>query len=139
MQSKEKLKVGVIGIGHQSLEDHIPSILASNDINLVAVCDVNKEKLKSFSYEHKDVHTYQRFKDLFQSEKLDFVIIAVPHCLHQEVVKEAIKYKIHILKEKPFAISLEQAKEIKTIAEQNNVKIMLTLQRRFNPIYSTFF
>jgi len=139
MQSKEKLKVGVIGIGHQSLEDHIPSILASNDINLVAVCDVNKEKLKSFSYEHKDVHTYQRFKDLFQSEKLDFVIIAVPHYLHQEVVKEAIKYKIHILKEKPFAISLEQAKEIKTIAEQNNVKIMLTLQRRFNPIYSTFF
>lgn len=59
--------------------------------------------------------------------------------MHQEVIKEAIKYKIHILKEKPFAISLEQAKEIKKMAEQNDVKIMVTLQRRFNPIYSTFF
>lgn len=138
MQSKGKLKVGVIGLGHQSLEDHIPAIFACVDVELVAVADTDEEKLKSFSTNYKNIRTYQQFNDLFRSEKLDFVIVAVPHFLHQEIVKEAIKHKIHVLKEKPFAVSLTQAKEIKELAEQNGVKIMLTLQRRFNPIYSAF-
>ncbi len=139
MQPKKKLKVGVIGLGHQSLDDHIPAIFASTDVELVAVADVDKEKLKSFSRDHKDIHAYQQSNDLLESERLDFIIIAVPHYLHQDIVKEAIKRKIHILKEKPFAISLASAREIKELADQNDVKIMLTLQRRFNPIYFTFF
>ena len=131
--------MGVIGLGHQSLEDHIPAISASVDVDLVAVADTDEEKLKSFSTNHKNIRTYQQFNDLFKSEKLDFVIVAIPHYLHRGVITEAIKRKIHVLKEKPFAISLTEAKEIKELADQNDVKIMLTLQRRFNPIYSTFF
>lgn len=139
MQEKPRLKVGVIGLGHQSLNDHIPAIFASNDTELIAVADIDEKKLKSFSRDNKNINTYKNFKNLLKSEKLDFVIIAVPHYLHQEIVDEAIKYKVHILKEKPFAISLDQAREIKEYSEKNNVKIMLTLQRRFNPIYFTFF
>lgn len=139
MQSKEKLKVGVIGLGYQSLGDHIPAVLASLDVELVAVADIDKEKLTAFSQEHKATHIYEHFEDLLQSEKLDFVIIAVPHYLHKDIVKKAIEHKVHILKEKPFAASLAQAREIKKLAKQNKVIISLTLQRRFNPIYSTFF
>lgn len=135
----QKLKVGVIGLGHQSLEDHIPAIFASPDVELIAVADIEKEKLKAFSKESKGVHTYEHFEDLLNSEKLDFVIVAVPHYLHKDIVEKAIERKIHVLKEKPFAVSLAQAREIKRLAEQNDVKITLTLQRRFNPIYSTFF
>jgi len=139
MQPKRKLNVGIIGLGHQSLEDHIPAILASNDVELVAVSDIDEEKLKSFSRDHKTIRAHRHFGELLKTENLDFVVITVPHHLHQEIAKEAIKRKIHVLKEKPFAVSLSQAREIKEEAERNGVKIMLTLQRRFNPIYSTFF
>ncbi len=139
MQSSRKLNVGVIGLGHQSLDDHIPAILASTDVVLVAVSDIDEEKLKSFSRDHKTIRAYRHSGELFRTEKLDFVVIAVPHHMHQEMVREAIKRKIHILKEKPFAVSFSQAKKIKEEAERNGVKIMLTLQRRFNPIYFTFF
>ena len=44
--SNTKLKVGVIGLGHQSLEDHIPAIKSSPDIELVGVVETDKEKLK---------------------------------------------------------------------------------------------
>ncbi len=43
-----KLKVGIIGLGHQSLEDHIPSIKVSQDVELVGVVEIDKEKIKSF-------------------------------------------------------------------------------------------
>lgn len=139
MRNLQKLKVGVIGLGHQSLEDHIPAILASQDTELVAVADNDKEKLKTFSQQNKTIHIYEKFNNLLHSEKLDFIIIATPHFLHGDIIKEAIKRKVHILKEKPFAISLDQAKTFSKLAKGNNVKIAITLQRRFNPIYSTFF
>jgi len=137
--SNTKLKVGVIGLGHQSLEDHIPAIKSSPDIELVGVVEIDKEKLKTFLKENKNVKGYENFDDLLKDQKLDFVVIALPHYLHYEFTKKAILSKIHVLKEKPFAISLAQAKELKDLSEKNNVQIVVTLQRRFNPIYSTFF
>src|SRR3989344_715051 len=134
-----KFNVGVIGLGRQAMEDHIPAIFSSSDVQLVGVADIDQEKLASFSRKYQDVHTYGNFKDLLRLEKLDFVIVVVPHYLHKDVMQKAIQRKIHILKEKPFAVSLAEAKEILKLAEKNNVKIALTLQRRFNQIYYSFF
>jgi len=134
-----KLKVGIIGLGHQSLEDHIPAIKASQDVELVGIVEIDKEKIKSFLKDNKDAKICSNFDDLLKNQKPDFIIIAIPHYLHFEITKKAIRNKIHILKEKPFAISLTQAKELRDLANKNNVQIAVTLQRRFNPIYSTFF
>lgn len=134
-----KLKVGVIGLGHQSLEDHIPAIKNSPDVELVGIVEVDKEKVESFLKDNKDAKIYSNFDDLLKTQKPDFVIIALPHYLHFELTKKAILNKIHILKEKPFAISLSQARKLRNLANKNRVQIAVTLQRRFNPIYSTFF
>jgi len=133
------LKVGIMGLGHQSYEDHIPALRESKDAELVAVAEVDDKKLKEFLKENKNIKGYNSYKDLIKNHKLDFVIIAVPHFEHCNITKTAIENKINVLKEKPFAMSLREAMELKELAEKNNVKISVTLQRRFNPIYSTFF
>lgn len=139
MKNNDKLRVGVIGLGHQSFEDHIPAVLASRDVELVAVCDVDDEKLEQFSNQNTGIGVYKKYNDLLNNEKLDFVIIAVPHYLHSEIVKESIKCGVHVLKEKPFATSIEEARELADLSKKNKIIISLTLQRRFNPIYYTFF
>ncbi len=136
---ENKLQVGIVGLGHQSTEDHIPAVKASPDVELVAVVEVDDKKLETFLSENKDAKGYKSLDDLFKNHNLDFIVVAVPHYLHYEILKEAIWRKIHILKEKPFVVSLTQAKELNKLAQANNVQIMVTLQRRFNPIYSTFF
>jgi predicted dehydrogenase len=139
MRKHTLVRIGVVGLGHQSLEDHIPAIKACRDIEFVAVADIDEVKLKSFLAENKSINGYLSAEELFKKEKLDIVIIALPHHLHHEVTKLAISYKINVLKEKPFAISLEQGKEIRDLALKNNVHVSVTLQRRFNPIYTTLF
>jgi len=138
MENK-KMRVGIVGLGHQSLEDHIPALKESKDAEIVAVAETNKEKLENFLKENKGIKGYSCADDLIKNQKLDFVIVAIPHCKHCEVTKSCISNKIHVLKEKPFAMSLKEAVDIKKMAEKNNVQIVVTLQRRFNPIYSTFF
>lgn len=134
----KKFKTAIIGLGSQALEDHLPAIKASQDVELVGIVEIDKQKIENFLKENKEIPIYLSFDDLIKKQKVDFVIICLPHYLHYEFTKKAISNKIHVLKEKPFAISLDQAKELRDLAKKNNVQIMVTMQRRFNPIYSTF-
>lgn len=134
-----KFKVVVIGLGHQSLDDHIPALNSSQDAELIGVVETNKERLDSYLEKNKHIKGYNNIDDFLKyQQNIDFAIIAVPHYLHYEITKKFITKGIHVLKEKPFAISLNQAKELNEIAKNNNAKIMITMQRKFNPIYSTF-
>ena len=63
-----KLKVGVVGLGHQSLEDHIPAIKTSQDIELVGVVEIDTEKIKSFSEENKNIKIYENFDELIKNQ-----------------------------------------------------------------------
>lgn len=84
------------------------------------------------------VNAYEDYRELLSKEDLDFVVVATPHDTHKPITKEAIERGIHILKEKPFARSLEEALYLKDLAEKYNVTLMIAAQRRFNPIYTTF-
>ena len=135
---RQKLRAAIVGIGHQALEDHIPAIKNSDCAELVAICDINKEIADDMG-KKLNVKAYNDIDSLINSEKLDFIIITAPHCAHKEIIEKASQKGIHILKEKPFTTSLAEAFYIKDLSERRNIKIMTTLQRRFNPIYNSFF
>lgn len=131
-------KVGVIGLGHQATEDHIPAVIASPDTELVAVADVDPQALDRFVQQHPGVVAYADYKELLADTTIDFVIIAVPHHNHFEITKDALESGKHVLKEKPFVTTLVEGKMLEEISRQQGKEIMVTLQRRFNPIYTTF-
>ncbi len=135
--ANKKMRVGVIGLGKQSRDDHIPGIIDSSGAELIAVCDINPTVTDEVSQQYH-VSAYLDSEKMFDNEKLDFVIISVPHYAYQPIIESAIKHKIHIIKEKPFAIDLASAKKIAKMANDHGVKILTTVQRRFNPIFTTF-
>lgn len=74
-------------------------------------------------------------------QKIDnptIAIVALPHNEYLPVIRILAQRGIHIIKEKPFAISLEKARELFRLAKEHNVSIQVTLQRRYNPIFKTF-
>jgi predicted dehydrogenase len=75
---------------------------------------------------------------MFKAEHLDLVVVSVPHHVGRTIIEAAAEHHIHVLKEKPFATSMDEAKELAAICEQADVQLMVTLQRRFNPIYTSF-
>lgn len=133
-----KLKVAIIGLGHQAIEDHIPGILSSDLAELRAVCDSDKEKVAILSEKLK-VKGYTDHVALFANEKLDFVIIVTPHDTHAKIATDAAIKGVHVLKEKPFAQNLTEALNLESLFNTKNINLSITLQRRFNPIYTTFF
>ncbi|MBU4347185.1 Gfo/Idh/MocA family oxidoreductase [Patescibacteria group bacterium] len=139
MSNNNQFKTAVVGLGYQSHEDHLPALKNIQNIDLVAVCDKDKDKLSAFKKENKKIAVYNNIEKMLKKHQLDFAIVVLPHNEHYNVTKKLISNKIHILKEKPFAVNLKEGVEIMKLAQKNKIQIMTTLQRRYNPIYTTFF
>lgn len=137
--SGKVLNIVVIGLGHQSLEDHLPAIQESKKYNLVGVIDIDEENAEKIAKEYQTIsaQTYSELKSKIII-KIDVALVAVPHSKYLKIIKEVAADKIDIIKEKPFAISLKEASDLKDIVEENNISLFVTLQRRYNPIFKSF-
>ncbi len=131
-----KRRAAVIGLGHQAVEDHLPALLGSHRAELVAVCDSDPDILRQ-RQEALQVPGFTRAGELLDALRPDFVVVAVPHHAGREVVRECAARGVHVLKEKPFATSVSEARELAGLCRTGQVELMVTLQRRFNPIYTS--
>lgn len=132
------LNIIVIGLGHQALEDHLPAIVESNKYNLVGVVDIDRDHAIGVSEKYNTEYAVSVSEILSKLPlKPDVALIATPHSAYLEMIEELAENKINIIKEKPFATSVNEALRIIDLIKKSNVSIFVTLQRRFNPIFAS--
>ncbi|AXG77068.1 Gfo/Idh/MocA family protein [Streptomyces paludis] len=131
-----KRRAAVIGLGRQALEDHLPGLLSSGMAELVAICDSEPNVLRT-EQDVLKVPGFTRAADLLDTVRPDFVIVAVPHHAGRAVIQDCAARGVHVMKEKPFATSLSEARDLAAICAAGRVELMVTLQRRFNPLYTS--
>lgn len=126
-----KLRVGIIGCGN-IFPMHAASIFERTDAELVAVCDIKRERAdqKAEQYQCK---AYYDHRKMFAQEKLDVLHICLPHYLHAPITIEAAKNGLHILTEKPMAIEYQDAEAMIQATEEANVTLGVIFQNRYNP------
>ena len=131
----KKIKVAVIGIGN--LGQHHARIYYSMKelVNLVAIVDVDKTKIEKYKKVYPDVEFFTDYRNVI--DKIDAVSLVVPTKLHYSIAKEIILAKKHILIEKPITTTVEEAEELVSLAEQNNVILQVGHVERFNPVIQT--
>ena len=120
------LRIGLVGHGKRG-KKFIKAIGAVPRLKLVAICDINGRITEDIPV----------FKSVAEMVKIPFDvgIVCVPHDVHFEISKELLENGIHVLKEKPFARSFKEAKELQSLASKNNVKLMISTQKRFSSAY----
>lgn len=126
--SVEKIRVGVIGVGHLgSIHAKVYSKL--DNIKLVGVCDCNLERSIEIG---KKFHTasFSDYEELFG--KVDAASIVVPTSLHYTIAKQFLEHKIHVLIEKPITKTLSEAGELIDIARENKLTLQVGHIERFN-------
>lgn len=125
-----KIKFALIGCGRIA-ERHAVHI--KNYGELVAVCDVLKEKATLFADKY-NVKAYTDIEELLQNEKeADVVVVCTPNGLHAAHSIKALRAGFHVLCEKPMAISVQDCKHMIAEAERANRSLFAIKQNRFNP------
>lgn len=124
----DKLKVGVVGVGHLGAF-HTKVYSRLKNVKLVGVCDCNLERSLEIGKKYKTA-SYSDYEDLF--DKVEAVSIAVPTSLHYNVAKDFLNHNINVLIEKPITKTLSEADELIEIAKNKKLIIQVGHIERFN-------
>ncbi len=128
-----KLRAAVIGVGYLG-QYHAEKYHQLPAVELVAVCDTDAHACHKIG-QKLGVKTLSDYREL--AESVDLVSIATPTHCHHEVASFFIAHGVHVLLEKPIAISLSQADALIELAERHQVILQIGHLERFNPAFVT--
>ncbi len=124
--------MAVIGVGALG-EKHARIYKNLENIELLAVCDIDKDKASNLA---RELQTKAIFDYKAQLDKtIDAVSICVPTKLHYETAKFFLNNSIHTLVEKPFTNTIIQADELIKIAKNKKLVLQVGHIERFNSAY----
>ena len=130
LENNKKLRVGVIGCGRISVM-HFVSIGSIDEVELVACCDIKKERADAAAKEY-GVKAYTSYEEMLDTENLDAVHLCLPHHLHCKVAIAAFERGVHVLTEKPMDIDYASAENAVKRAKELGVTFGVIFQCRYN-------
>ncbi len=124
----DKLKWGIIGCGVIA-PWHADSVVDSEYADLVAVCDIDVDKGEAFAEKYSAAF-YEDYKQMLAQGGVDVVSICTPSGLHSEMAIAAAEAGVHVVCEKPMAITVPQIDAMMAAVEKAGIKLEVIFQRR---------
>jgi predicted dehydrogenase len=132
---KTKIRYAVVGLGWIAQEAVLPAFKnAMENSELTAFVSDDRTKLKELGERYRVVHqfSYKDYDRCLESGLIDAVFIALPNSMHHEYAVRAAQAGIHVLCEKPFAVSSQECQDIIAEAKRNKVKLMVAYRLHFD-------
>lgn len=129
-----KIRYAVVGLGYIAQAAVLPAFEhASKNSELTALVSDDPTKLKKLSKKYGVEHTYsyKEYDDCLASDRIDAVYIALPNNLHREYTVRAARAAVHVLCEKPMAITEQECEAMIRAADDNGVKLMIAYRLHF--------
>jgi len=131
-QSKSsKIRYAVVGLGHIAQVAVLPAFRNSKNSELVAIVSGEAEKREKLGKKYRLDHVYSYEEYDRALSEVDAVYIAVPNHLHREYAVRAANAGVHVLCEKPMAVTEEECRAMIDAAEQNQAKLMIAYRLHF--------
>lgn len=127
-----KLRCGVIGLGMG--RGHIQGYQTHPACEMVAVADVNAERLAKAKEELKIPEVYATAEEMLAKAKLDVVSVVTPNKFHAPLTIAAIEAGCHVLCDKPMAMNLAEAEAMKAAADKHQKTLAINFSYRFSPM-----
>lgn len=128
------IRVGMIGAGSHANKVHYPSISSIKEAEIVAICDVNRDRLQVTAEKYGIKNRYTDHREMLDREELDAVyVIMPPHQLY-DIVVDCLKDNLNVFIEKPPGVTANQTRSLAWFAEKHGCKTMVGFNRRFIPL-----
>lgn len=111
----------------------IPAIRASKRGELAAVASRSPEKAVVYSEKWEIPHAFGSYEEMLSSGLVDVVYISLPNHLHAEWSIKAMEYEVHVLCEKPFALTLEEVDAMTAASEKHQRVLAEAFMYRHHP------
>ena len=129
--ANERLNVGVIGVAGRGGAN----LAAMGGENVVAVCDVDSNRLAGAKQRHPQATDYRDYRKLLERKDLDAVVVSTPDHHHAPATLRALRAGFHVYCEKPLTHSVEEAKLVAAEAKKQGVATQMGTQNHEHPGY----
>ncbi|MHB1179138.1 MAG: Gfo/Idh/MocA family oxidoreductase [Daejeonella sp.] len=108
---------------------HAPFVNFHRGFTFKGVFEHNNKRVQA---DYPNVQSYDSLQEVLDDQEIELVIVNTPSFLHSEHTKQALLAGKHVLVEKPFAATVEEAAELFELGRKVNRKIMIYQNRRFS-------
>ncbi len=143
------LRIGLIGLGFMGnthLENYMRLEQEGQPVQVVALCDMDPAKLQGpatagnietvgGAIDFSRFNRYASVEEMLASEQLDAVDITLPTFLHEQISVQCLNHGLHVLCEKPMALTPEACDNMIAAADRNGKQLMVGQCLRFWPAY----
>jgi predicted dehydrogenase len=129
------LRVGLAGLGYAGATLHAPLITATPGLDLVAVASHNPLRVEATL--GPQVQVMPQAEDLARWPGIDLLVIATPNDTHAALAEAALRAGKHVVVDKPFALSAEQAAPLLHLAQQAGCLLSVFHNRRWDADFLT--
>jgi predicted dehydrogenase len=132
---KRTIRYGVVGLGHIAQVAVIPAFAnARRNSELVAVVSGDRTKRREIARRYRGVQafTYEEFDECLRI--VDAVYIALPNSMHAEYAIRAARAGVHVLCEKPMAVTVEECRRMIAACRKAKVKLMIAYRLHFEAL-----
>jgi len=124
---RSPIRYGVVGLGHIAQVAVLPAFAHAAHSELTALISDDNTKLRELSRRYRVPHTYsyEEYDRCLREGHIDAVYLALPNSLHCEYATRAARAGIHVLCEKPMAVTESECRQMIHAARQAKVKLMV--------------
>lgn len=127
----QPVQLGLIGLGGMG-RGHLEKEIALSEVQFAGVADVAKESVDEISAQY-GIPGFYGYQQLVDSGRCEAVLIATPHPFHAPIARYAIERGLHVLSEKPIAVTVAEADQMIATAERAGVRLGVMFQTRTEP------
>jgi predicted dehydrogenase len=130
-KSRPTIRYAVVGLGHIAQVAVLPAFLSATNSELTAIVSGDGEKREQLAkkYRLEKSYSYEEYDQALS--QVNAVYLALPNHLHREYAVRAAQASVHVLCEKPMAVTAEECQAMIDAAEQNEVKLMIAYRLHF--------
>ncbi|MBN1582517.1 MAG: Gfo/Idh/MocA family oxidoreductase [Anaerolineae bacterium] len=127
------VRFGIVGVGGMG-NGHARNMPKISQVRLTAVCDISPDALQA-AMDNYEVAGFDNHADLLDSGLVDAIIIATPHYFHPPIAIDTMRRGIHVISEKPIAVTVSGAEAMIETARETGAIFAVMFQERATPIH----
>lgn len=128
----DKINVAIIGFGMAGRELHIPPILNNNKYIIKKIMTRNIKSQEYIKDNYPNIEIITNYNDAISDSNIDLVVIATSNDVHYEYTKSALLNNKHVVCEKPFVETKNEAEELFSLARKNNLILRVFHNREYD-------
>jgi len=130
-----RVRYAVVGLGWISQAAFMPGVEHTANSEMVALVTSDREKAQKLGemYGIEKVYDYSEYDAMLYSGDVDAVYLALPNFEHVDYAVRTLEAGVHLLLEKPMAVSVEQCERIIAASKRSGAKLMVAYRLHHEP------